>query len=86
MITDETKVMTEDIIKDVKRHSYYLKPRRNCLRLMAMIAGINCLSNHSVRFCPLEAMCSVRGANLVAGMCADYVDGPVNRPLTDDNV
>lgn len=36
MITDETKVMTEDIIKDVKKsHFYYLKPWRNYLRLMA---------------------------------------------------
>jgi hypothetical protein len=56
-----------------------------CVRL-SMIAGVNCLSNHFVRFCPLEAMCSVRGASLVSGMCADYVNGPVNRPLTDNNL
>jgi small subunit ribosomal protein S21 len=48
------KVMTEDIIKDVKRHSYYLKPgeRRRVKQALAQKRARKKMRNDSDRVAP----------------------------------
>ena len=51
------KVMTEDIIKDVKRHSYYLKPgeRRRVKQALAQKRAPKKMRNDSDRVAPRRA-------------------------------
>ena len=51
------KVMTEDIIKDVKRHSYYLKPgeRRRVKQALAQKRARKKMRNDSDRVAPRRA-------------------------------
>jgi small subunit ribosomal protein S21 len=51
------KVMTEDIIKDVKRHSYYLKPgeRRRVKQALAQKRARKKMRNDSDRVSPRRA-------------------------------